>query len=151
LDDGWCWLSQQAENFSFSFGSLNVGLERHRQREPKDGAARLMLVGPRSSAMGLDDGAANRKANPHSDGLRGHKGLENQLAILRSDARPLVAYRDEQALRRAQFRADHQFASVVIGAGHGLYRVHDQIQHDLLQLNSISLNQWQPLRQPRLY
>jgi hypothetical protein len=61
--------------------------------------------------------------------------------ILRSDARPRVAYRDEQALRRAQFRADHQFASVVIGAGHGLYRVHDQIEHDLLQLNSISLNQ----------
>ena len=26
----------------------------------------------------------------------------------------------------------------------------DQIQHDLLQLNSISLNKWQSLRQPRL-
>ena len=106
---------------------------------------RLMLVGPRSPAMGLDDGAANRKASPHSGGLRGHEGLENPLAILLNDA----AYRDEQALRRAQFRADHQFASVVIGAGHGLYRVHDQIQQDLLQSNSISPNQWQPLRQPR--
>jgi hypothetical protein len=129
LDDRWCWLNQQAENFSLSFGLLNVGLEPHRQREPEDGATRLMLVGPQSPVMGLDDGAANRKANPHSGRLRGDKGLENPLS---SDARPPVAYRDEQALRRARFRADHQFASVVIGAGHGLYRVHDEIQHDLL-------------------
>jgi hypothetical protein len=45
----------------------------------------------------------------------------------RSSAATSGAYRDEQALRRARFRADHRFASVVTGVGHGLYRVHDQI------------------------
>ena len=72
LDDRWCWLNQQAENFSLSFGSLNFGLEPHRQREPEGGATRLMLVGPTI--------------------------------------------------------ARHQFVSVVIGAGHGLYRVHDYVR-----------------------
>ena len=53
LDDGWCWLSQQAENFSLSLCSLNFGLEPHGQREPEDGATRLMLVGPQSPATVL--------------------------------------------------------------------------------------------------
>jgi hypothetical protein len=91
LDDRWRWLNQQAENVSLSFGLLNIGLEPRRQREPEDGATRLMLVGPQSPVMGLDDKAANRKANPHSGGLRGDKGLENPLVILLSYARPRVA------------------------------------------------------------
>src|ERR1700724_1722496 len=132
-------------------GALNLGLVRHWQSEPEDRAPRLMRVGPQSSAMSLDDGPADRKADPDSGGFRGEEGLEDPLAILGGDAGPRVAYRDEQPLRRARFGADHQLARVLIDAGHGLDRVHDQIQHDLLQLNSISVNRRQLWREPRLH
>jgi hypothetical protein len=53
-----------------------------------------------------DNGAAHRNRNPHPGGLR-DKVLQNPVAILRSDTRPPLAYRDEQGLLRARFRADH--------------------------------------------
>ena len=47
------------------------------------------------------------KPIPTPAGIVATKALDNPLAILRSDAKPRAAYRDEQALRRAQFRPDN--------------------------------------------
>src|ERR1700730_12732867 len=99
-----------------------------------------MGVRPQSSAMGIDDGAAYRKPNSDSAGFGGIEGPENSLAILPGDAGSRVAHSDEQAVRRARFGANHQFPRFIIDAGHGLDRVENEIQHDLLQLNSISAN-----------
>jgi len=115
---------------------LSPGSEWRLHREWYQRSARC-AVRPQSSSMGIDDGAAYRESNPHSAVLGGVEGLENPLAILRSDAASRVAYRDEQALRRARFGADHQFPHFIIDGDHGLDRVEDQIQHDLLQLHSI--------------
>ena len=101
--------NQRAECTSSWLGALNLGLVVHRQRESENGAARLMRVRPQSSAMGIDDGAADRQADSHSAGLGGVEGFEDPLAILRCDAGTRVADRDEQTLRRARFGADHQF------------------------------------------
>src|ERR1700730_4031228 len=109
-----------------------------------------MGVRPQSSAMGIDDGAAYRKANSHSAGLCGVEGPKNPLAILHGDARSRVAHPDEQALRWAAFVAHHQRPRSISDTGHGLDRVEDEIQHDLLQLNSVSANRRQALRELRL-
>ena len=43
--------------------------------------------------------------------------------------------------------ADRQFPWPRLDRAHSFDRVQDQVQHDLLQLNTISLNGSQPLRQ----
>src|SRR6185436_12672283 len=132
-----------------SLGALNFGLVVRRQSESEHGAMRLVRVGPQASAMGFDDGAADRKADPDAGGLRREEGPEDPLAILGGDTGPRVSNRNEQPLR-ARCGADGKLARALIEASHGLDRVHDQIQHDLLQLNPISVNGGQPLREPRM-
>jgi hypothetical protein len=58
-------------------GALNLGLVEGWQREPENGAARQMGVRPQSSAVGIDDGAADREADSHSASLGGVEGFEN--------------------------------------------------------------------------
>ena len=137
-------LKRRAGKTDSLLGRLNLGSVVHRQRESENGAARLMRVRPQSSTVGIDDGAADRQANPHATRLGGEEGFENPFAILRGDTRSRIADGHDQTLPRARFCADQQFPRFIIGADHGLDRVEDQIQQDLLQLNSISANWRQP-------
>ena len=50
-----------------------------RQRESEGGPARAVGVGPQFSAMGIDDGPADRQADAQAAGLRRVEGLEHAL------------------------------------------------------------------------
>jgi hypothetical protein len=95
-----------AEGLRTRLGALNLGSVDGRQRKPESGAAGLMGVNPQPSSMRIDDRTAYRQANSYSTRLGGVEGFEYPLAILRCDAGPRVADRDEQAFRRARFGAD---------------------------------------------
>jgi hypothetical protein len=66
--------------------------------------------------------------------------------LVRVNSRPRIAHGDE-AIRLPLLGADHQL-SWPIDRAHCLDRVQDQIQDDLLQLNTIPLNGKQLLRKP---
>ena len=70
--------------------------------------------------------------------------------MLRIDARPRVAHRDEDAICPALLGADQQLTRPLVDRAHCFGRVQDQVQEDLLQLNTIPLNGSQPLRQAGL-
>src|SRR5258708_30229939 len=95
--------------------------------------------------MGMDDGPANRKSHPHSARLRGVESLENALEMFRINARPRIAHCHENATGLVLLGADQQLAWPRLDRAHGFYRLQDQLQDDLLQLNAIPLNGSQPL------
>jgi hypothetical protein len=98
--------------------------------------------------MGIDDGPADRQPHPHAAGLRGVESLEHALALVRNNSRSRITHGDN-SIRLLLLGADHQL-SRPIDRAHCLDRVQDQIQDDLLQLNTIPLNGKQLLRKPHL-
>src|SRR5208282_2361916 len=74
----------------------------------------------------------------------------NALDMVRINARPRIAHRDEDAICPASPGADQQLTRPLVDRAHCFGRVQDQVQDDLLQLNTISLDGSQPLRQAGL-
>jgi hypothetical protein len=79
--------NQRVESLRMWLAALNLGSGEGWQRKSESSAARALLVRPQSSAVGVNDGAADREANSHSASLGGIEGFENSLAILGGDAR----------------------------------------------------------------
>ena len=90
--------------------------------------------------MSFDDGTANRKPHPHSFGLCCIERLENAFQILRIDARPGIAHCHENAFRLGSIGADRQLSCLSVNSVHCLDRVEDQVQQDLLQLDTVPPN-----------
>src|SRR5205807_6740245 len=68
-----------------------------------------------------------------------------------SQPRTRIPHRDEHAARPGPTGADQQFSRPLADAAHRLDGVDDQVKNDLLQLNSVSLNERQALRELRLH
>ncbi len=84
--------------------------------------------------MGLDDGPADGQADAHAVRLRGHEGLEELLGDLWGDAGSGIRHAHlDQALGGERPRGDGQVAPGDIL--HGLDRVADQVEQDLLHLD----------------
>ena len=109
------------------------------QGELKYGAARFIRLCPQPAPMGIDDGPANRQPHPHAAGLRGVKCLENALEMRRIDARPGIAHCHKDACA-VLLGADQQLSRLCLNRAHCFDRVQDQVQDDLLQLNTIPVN-----------
>src|SRR6476660_283931 len=101
--------------------------------------------------MGIDDGTADRKSHPHAALLRGVESVENALEMFRINARPKVAYCHEDAICLVLLGADHQFPWPRFDEAHCIDRIQYQVQDDLLQLNTIPLNEKRPLRKVGIY
>ena len=70
---------------------------------------------------------------------QGHVG-GMALDVLRINARPGIAHRDADAICPALLGADRQLSCPCLDRAHCLDRIQDQVQDDLLQLNTIALN-----------
>ena len=116
------------------------------QSELKYGAARFIRLCPQPTPMGIDDRPANRQPHPYSAGFRGVESLENALEMFRINARPRIAHCHEDAICLALLRADRQLSWPLLNRPHCFDRIQNQVQDDLLQLNTIPLNRKRPLR-----
>jgi hypothetical protein len=93
--------------------------------------------------VGLDDRATDREAHPHASRLRGEEGVEQGVEIAGVNPGPGVPYFNQHGVRVASVRGDFQLARPLADLIHRLDRVDKQIQHDLLQLDAIGLNEGQ--------
>jgi hypothetical protein len=120
------------------------------QNELKYGASRLVCLCPQAAPVGVDDGPANRQSHPDPAGLRGVESVKNALAAFRINARPRIAHRDKDAACPAFLCADQQLSRPLIDRVHCFDCVQDQVQDDLLQLDTIPFNGRQPLHKASL-
>src|ERR1700745_2892731 len=107
------------------------------QGELKYSAARLVRLHPELAPVSIDDGPAYRQAHPSSTGFGGIESLEDALRLRRIDARPGIAHGHANACV-VSLRADQQFSRSRFYRAHGFDRVEDQVQQDLLNLNTVS-------------
>jgi hypothetical protein len=115
-------------------------LVRIRQGELKYGPAWCIHVCPQPAPMGIDDRSTDRQSHPYSARLRGVESLENAIETIRINARTGIAHRHENATGRGLLGADRQLSWPRLDRVHGFDRVQDQVQHHLLQLNTIPLD-----------
>jgi hypothetical protein len=88
----------------------------------------------------LHYGTANRESHPHAPGFRAVERLKNSGHDLRGKTDPRVFNRYLDLVRVNVTSGDHQFARVLIYSAHGFHSIHDQVQHDLLQLHPVAEN-----------
>src|ERR1700730_19098748 len=101
--------------------------------------------------MGIYNGPADRQPHSQSAGFRSVEGLKNAVEMLRINARSRVAHCHEDAIFVRSLRADRQFSWPFLNRSHCFDRIQDQVQDDLLQLNTIPLNRKHSLRKGSLY
>ena len=90
--------------------------------------------------MALDNGTADAQAHPHSVTLGGVEGFKESLHVLRCDAHARVLDCQPHAIALVFFGSDDQFPRTVINANHCVRSVPEQIEHDLLKLDTIACN-----------
>src|ERR1700741_494611 len=96
--------------------------------------------------MRVDDGTADREAQPYSAGLGRVKGVEEAFEISRINSRPRITDRDQDLMRSPSYGADRQLSARAINRAHRFDCIQDQVQDDLLQLDPIPLNERQALQ-----
>src|SRR6266446_6207256 len=121
-----------------------------RHRELKDGAAGRVCGRPQSSAMSFDDRTTDRQPHPQTAALGRIEGLKEVLVICWRQSRPRILHSDEHAVLPVLSRANQQPSRSLADAAHCFNGVDDQVEDHLLQLDPISLNERQALRELRL-
>src|SRR5262245_8908945 len=120
-------------------------------RKQKGGARTFIRLCPKTAVMSLDDGAADGQADTHPVAFRRVEGVEQLGHVLRVDADPGIA--DAHAHTVAVvvlFGSDQQLPRPIVDGGHRIRGVADQIQDDLLELNTIAGDRWKVLGELQL-
>src|ERR1044071_8709195 len=87
--------------------------------------------------MLLDDRLADRQPHSHAVGLGRYERLEQTVSNLGVETWSGILEQQEYVAGLIETRFNVQCFGPMIGTGHGLDRVHDHIEDDLLQLNGI--------------
>jgi hypothetical protein len=95
--------------------------------------------------MRVDYGAADRKSDAHSAGLRRDEGFEQSIPHVRRNTRPRVADRHPHEPALYALGADHDLPT--LGLGERVHAVAHQVQNDLLSLDLIDHDRRQARRQ----
>jgi len=118
---------------------VQVALARERKPDDEEHPAREPVLGENLPVVGFDDGAGNRKSHPHALRLGGEKRIEDVLEVAGPLYRASIANPDFRAGAR-KVRGYADFALLCLRFGYRTHRVDNQIQNDLLQLDSIALH-----------
>src|ERR1700730_8555268 len=95
------------------------------QGELKDGALGRGRRRPKSSAVGLDDGTADRKSHAHASGLGCKEGLKDALGVHRIESRSVVRDHDEGFTRFRDLPSDLQHLRAIRDRTHSFQSIHD--------------------------
>ena len=109
------------------------------KREAEDRSAAWIGLDRDLPAMRFDDGARDRQSNPHALLFRGDERLEQPSTLYPERSRPRVGNANGNHVVCCGRGRDNKLAA--IGALHGLNRVAQQIEQDLLNLDLVDKNE----------
>lgn len=101
-------------------------------------AARMRRGDPQPAAMGFHDRGADGQPHAHSTRFGRKEGLENTFSIGQIEAGAAILDGNQCAAIFAALRLDCQDTSAAGHRSHRFDGIHDEIQHDLLQLHLIT-------------
>src|SRR5215471_18350270 len=113
-----------------------------RNRKVEHCAWRVLSYGPELASMGLKNRPANGKTHAHATGLRGVERVKDLVYCVGGDPYPRVFNCCLHAVCINILGRDDKFSRPLTDTAHCFDRIHHQVQHDLLQLNSVPCNRW---------
>src|SRR5882672_3906715 len=119
-----------------------------RRGETKDSATWHIRARPQLSMVRFDDRPADRQTKPQAAWLCGVERLEHPLESRRREAWTRIPYLDRHAIRFVT-TANEQFPLLFADVAHRFDAIDDQVKQYLLQLDPISPDMRQALRQLR--
>ena len=88
--------------------------------------------------MSLDDRAADRQPDTHTPALGCIEGFEHPFEILRIDAGPGILRAQTDMIVSFPPGSDQQLPRAVVNTNHGFRSIAEEVQDDLLQLDTIA-------------
>ena len=88
--------------------------------------------------MPLDDRAADRQPNTHTAAFGGIEGFEQPLEILRIDTGTGILHAQTHTIVSFSLGSDQQLPRAVVNTDHRVGSIAEQVQDDLLQLDTIA-------------
>src|SRR4030095_3822002 len=101
---------------------------------------------PQTPLMCFDDRPADGEANPETSELGTVERSEDAFGVVRIQARPGILNHNDNLAAAAIARSDLQLTWPFGTAAHRFNCISNQVQNDLLQLNAVGAQQWQPCR-----
>src|SRR5690348_10805124 len=114
----------------------------HWNRKQKGGTWTVIRLSPKTALMSLDDGAADGEADTHAVAFRRVEGVEQFGHVLRVDADAGIAHAHAHTIAVLVLGSDQQLPRPIVDGGHRIRGVADQVQDDLLELNTIPRDRW---------
>src|SRR5580704_13902240 len=93
--------------------------------------------------MTLDDGSTDGKADPHTATLSGIECFEESARSLRFETHPRILHGLAHTIIFVSFSSDHQLPRTIVDAAHRVQGVPEQVQDDLLKLDTIACDAWE--------
>src|SRR5690348_14374500 len=87
--------------------------------------------------MTLDNGATDGKSHSHTVLFRRVKCFEQSVHSLRVEAKSRILHGQSHVIFFVSFGSNHQLPRAIVDAAHRLCGVPEQVQDDLLQLDTI--------------
>src|SRR5262245_59284151 len=112
----------------------NVG-DRKRKRGARAAVVRL---GPKTALMSLDDRTAHKQPDAHAAAFRGVEGIEQRVLALWREAHAGVTNGQTYAVAVLTFGLDPQVSRSIVHVDHRVRGVTEQVQDDLLKLDTIA-------------
>jgi len=113
------------------------------------GAGSVIRLGPQAALVSLDDRPADRQADTHAVDLGREERVEQLVHAVAVEAHAGVPHRQADPVAILVPGTDHDLSRAAVNADHGIRSVAEQIEDDLLQLDPISVDGRQVLRQLR--
>ena len=88
--------------------------------------------------MSLDDRAADRQPNTHTAAFGGIEGFEQPLEILRIDTDAGILHAETNMIICFSLGSDQELPGAVINTNHRVGSITEQVEGDLLQLDTVS-------------
>src|SRR5512145_1457446 len=97
--------------------------------------------------MTLDNEATDGEADPHTASLGCVERVEESVRILRIEPHPRILHRQAHAIAFVSCGSDHQFPRPIVDLAHRVRGVSEQVQDDLLKLDTIARDRREVLGQ----
>src|SRR5215469_13950164 len=98
----------------------------------------VVWLGPKTAMMSLNDRAADGQPDTHATAFGGVEGLEEPPPVLRTDADAGILHAETYAIVFFPPGSDHQLPRAILNTDHRVRSIAEQVQRNLLQLDTVS-------------
>src|SRR5580692_9881259 len=107
----------------------------------KRGAGPVIRFTPQTTTMLFDDGTAHGESDAHSSALGGVEGLKDLVHDVGLEANPDISHRQAHTVALVTLGSDEELPRTIVHAGHRVRSIAEQVQDDLLQLDTIGCDE----------